>query len=449
MNPIEGLKGEVLWRGQAGYEEARVGTVWNARKPDRYPSLIVRAADADDVAIAVRYAVSNDLAVRARSGGHNWNASSIRDDAMLIDLGHLADVTVDTTTRRVSLGPAIRGNVLQQILHDKGLFFPTGHCSTVAMGGFLLQGGLGWQMRRLGLANEGVRAIDVVTATGEQITASATENEDYFWAARGSHAGFFGIITRYHLEAQPRPEIHANTYLFSRQDTESVLRWAVPAAASLDPHVEVSGIAMPGLTNVGPPGTFFMLSFIAFTETAEQGIALLRAIDGDSAVLDTALVREVAQPSSIQAMYDGTDQIYIEGLRFNVDNMYTSASDDDVVSALLDTMSDIPTPMPHVLWSPFPENVPGKDTQISILGNHYIALYGASFDPADDDSTRKWSTEHMRATEHISDGMQLGDENLIQRPHARILAGDAERRLEELRTKYDPDGRFLSYLRGS
>lgn len=447
MSKIEGLKGEVLWRGDAGYEEARVGTVWNGRKPDRYPSLIVRVADADDVATAIRYAAANGLAVRARSGGHNWNASSLRDGAMLLDLDRLTDVTIDTATRKVGVGPAIRGNVLQQILYDKGLFFPTGHCPTVAMGGFLLQGGLGWQMRKFGLANNLVLAVDVVTATGEQITASPEENQDYYWAARGSHAGFFGIITRFHVQAQPRPEIHASTYLFTKEDTERVLRWAVPMSASMDPHIEISGIGMPALAHMGPPGSFFTMMFAAFTDTAEQGIALLREIDGADAVLDSALVREVAQPTSIQAMYEGMANVYVEGFRFNVDNMFTSAPDDDVISALLDIMSDIPTPMSHVLWSPFPADVPGKDTQISILGNHYIALYGSSADPADDESTRRWSTEHMRATENISDGMQLGDENLLNRPYARILAGDAEQRLEELRAQYDPDSRFLGYLK--
>jgi FAD/FMN-containing dehydrogenase len=447
MREIEGVRGSVLWRGEPGYEEVRLSGVWNGRKPDRYPAVIVRAADEDDVASAVRFAARNGLKVRARSGGHSWSASFLRDDAMLIDLGAFEQIEVDASARRVKAGPAVRGRALQDAMGKEQLFFPTGHCSSVGLGGFLLQGGLGWNGPALGLANRSVLAVELVTADGRLITASATENQDYFWAARGSGSGFFGIVTRFHLEAHPLLPMLASQYLFRREEVEDALRWCTGLAATLDRRLEINAIAMPGLGQMMPEA-FLMINLMSYTESAEVGRALLGEIDESDRVLERALVRVVAQPSSVAAMYDSLDNVYVKGFRFIADNMYTSAPQSDVLTALLDTISDIPTPPSHVLWFPWPADAPGAQDAISVLGTNYIALYGASPDPADDERTSAWVTEHMRRTEHLSEGMQLGDENLLNRPGARILAGDAEARLEQLRGRHDPDQRFLSYLRG-
>ena len=101
--------GRLVRRGEAGYEEARVGRVFNARRPDRYPVAVLEAADADDVVAGVRLAAANGWKVSVRSGGHSWAAWSLHDDALLIDLGHLRSISYDDATGIVSAGPATKG----------------------------------------------------------------------------------------------------------------------------------------------------------------------------------------------------------------------------------------------------------------------------------------------------------------------------------------------------
>lgn len=135
-----------MWRGEPGFAEAFQDVVWNKMKPDRHPAVIVRARSTDDVARAVRLARDRGLQVKARSGGHSWTASSVRQDSMLIDLGEINDITVDVSSGTAVVGSGAHGDQMQEVLAAHGLFFPTGHCPTVGIGGFLLQGGWGWKL---------------------------------------------------------------------------------------------------------------------------------------------------------------------------------------------------------------------------------------------------------------------------------------------------------------
>ena len=144
MSPVS-LDGRVLRRGDDGYEELR-RRGHNARKPDRFPEVIVRPESEEEVVAAVRLARAEGLKVKARSGGHSWTASSVRD-GMLVDLEALDEITVDPVSRTATVQPGVKGEDLGAALRAHGLFFPGGHCPTVCVGGYLLQGGFGWNGR--------------------------------------------------------------------------------------------------------------------------------------------------------------------------------------------------------------------------------------------------------------------------------------------------------------
>src|SRR6185295_289866 len=128
-------------------------------------------------------------------------------DSLLIDLRGLREMTVDAPALTATVSPALRGGQdLGPALRSHGLAFPGGHCSTVGLGGYLLQGGQGWNSRQWGWACENVLGVDVVTADGELIHADADTNSDLFWAARGAGPAFFGVVTRFHLRVHRMPE---------------------------------------------------------------------------------------------------------------------------------------------------------------------------------------------------------------------------------------------------
>ena len=134
------VDGRLIRRGDQGYEQACVGRIFNARRPDRYPVAVLPARDADDVAAGVRLARERGWPVSVRSGGHSWAAWSLRDDALLIDLGQLDQVDYDPSTGIATAGPATKmGTALAPFLAGHGRSFPGGHCPTVGLGGYLLQ----------------------------------------------------------------------------------------------------------------------------------------------------------------------------------------------------------------------------------------------------------------------------------------------------------------------
>lgn len=133
------IKGTALKRGDATYEKARQQAVWNGRKPNRFPALIVQAADESDVVTAVRYAKAHGLKIGVRAGGHSWAGWSVREDALLLDLSGLREMSLDVATGIVRVSPAIKGGLeLDPYLEQHGLMFCGGHCPTVGLGGFLL-----------------------------------------------------------------------------------------------------------------------------------------------------------------------------------------------------------------------------------------------------------------------------------------------------------------------
>lgn len=180
----EVIEGEIVRRGDAAYDTTWSAMLWNGLKPERFPDLIVRVASDRDVRAAVRLARSEGLRVAIRSHGHSWCGSPLRDGGMLIDLSALNACEIDPAARTATVQPALTGREFVAALAPHGLTFPAGHCGPVALSGYLLSGGLGWNSGLHGPAAAGVQAVEVVTADGDALTCSRSENPDLFWAAR-------------------------------------------------------------------------------------------------------------------------------------------------------------------------------------------------------------------------------------------------------------------------
>ncbi len=236
-----GFTGTLLLRGQDGFDEARTDRIFNRRLAERSPAAVLRAETEHDVVLGVRLALERGWQVAVRSGGHSWAQWSVRDEALVIDLGALRELSYDETTGIVTASPAIKGGAeLAPYLDSVGRFFPGGHCPTVGIGGFLLQGGQGWNARGWGWAAEYVEAIDVVTADGELVRADAEQNADLYWAARGAGPGFFGVVTRFHLRTLPAPRHIAQTVqAFALDDFDEVMTWLHEAHHSVADTVEI------------------------------------------------------------------------------------------------------------------------------------------------------------------------------------------------------------------
>lgn len=430
---------KLLRRGDAAYEPARLDAVWNARKPDRYPDVIVLAHSEQDVIAAVRLAREEGLAVGIRSGGHSWVGNGVRNGGMLLDLSRLTGITVDPSAGTAAVQPAVTGPALLEQLAPHGLFFPTGHAPTVGLGGFVLGGGYGWDSRRLGPACLSVAAIDVVLADGTLVHATDTTHPELLWAARGSGPGFFGVVTRFHLALHKRPRrILRTVHSYPLDMRDEVLTWSYESLDGLPPAVEFS--AKIGFTP-GLDRRTVSVTATAFCDTDENLLAPLE----DAPFRERAIRAVVAQETTMGALYEYADRMTPPGMRWALDGIWTDAPVDKVLAASRPLFDSVPDTTSHVLWmlwGHFPERA---NACWSSQAKLYLSPNAGWTDPAEDLLHERWTHGLLADIQHLSSGLQFSDNNLADRfDHGLSPANSA--RLEEIRAVYDPEGRFRTYM---
>ncbi|WP_214473081.1 FAD-binding oxidoreductase [Mesorhizobium sp. dw_380] len=216
----EGLRGELILRDHAGYDEAR--KVYNGMI-EKHPLLIARCADVADVITAVKYARENNLLIAVRGGGHNGAGLGSCDNGLVIDLSMMKGVHVDPKTRTVRVAPGCTSGDVDHATHPFALAVPFGIVSTTGVAGLTLGGGTGYLTRRYGLTIDNLIEADLVLADGSVVRASKSENPDLFWALRGG-GGNFGVVTSFLFQAHPVNMIFGGPVFWEAKDALAVMR---------------------------------------------------------------------------------------------------------------------------------------------------------------------------------------------------------------------------------
>ncbi|MDP1849591.1 MAG: FAD-binding protein [Solirubrobacteraceae bacterium] len=213
--------GRLLEDGAPGYDEAR--TVWNAMV-QRRPRAIVRCANADDVAEAIRLGRERDLEIGVRCGGHSVLGLCVPDDGLMIDLRPMGGVRVDPLRRRAWVqGGALLG-ALDRAAMKHGMTTTAGNVSHTGVGGLTLGGGMGWLARRLGLSCDNVQAYELITADGQRRHVDEAGHPDLFWALRGG-GGNFGVVSEFEFRLHPvARQAHVVELFFALDDAPAALR---------------------------------------------------------------------------------------------------------------------------------------------------------------------------------------------------------------------------------
>jgi hypothetical protein len=216
------LEGELVRPGGPTYDEHR--RVWNG-SIDRFPALIARCAGAADVRAAVGFARSTGLPTAVRSGGHSYPGLSVCDGGIVIDLGPMKGIRVDPEARTARVRAGVRWGELDRETQAFGLSTTGGIVSHTGVAGLTLGGGLGWLQRKHGLTIDQLLSVDLVTAEGELVTASQTENPDLFWGLRGG-GGNFGIVTEFEFRLHPvGPIVLAGPIIWPIKQAPGLLRF--------------------------------------------------------------------------------------------------------------------------------------------------------------------------------------------------------------------------------
>ena len=437
----------LMWlRGDARFEEARVDRIFNRRLTSREPAAVVRPTTEGEVVAAVLLARERGWQVAVRSGGHSWAQWSVRTDALVIDLGAMRELSYDDATGIATASPAVRGGgELSPYLESYGRFFPGGHCPTVGLGGFLLQGGQGWNARGLGWAAEHVVAIDVVTAAGELVRASAEENADLFWAARGAGPGFFGVVTRFHLRTMPAPgHLALTVHAYSLDDFDEVMTWLHDTHLSIADTVEIVALTKTDRTIAATP--VLLVTGLALVSTAEEAQTALAPFR-TSPALDRALLVLDAVPTTAQEQRARQLHDNPEGHRWAVDNAWLSGPAAEVVPAMRRAYTTLPDDKAFTIWFSMAPLRPLPDMAFSLQSEIYLAAYVPWEDSADDEARVGWLESVMADLEPVTVGQYLGDSDLARR-QVKFLSDASFQRLQEIRAERDPDGLFVGYLAG-
>jgi hypothetical protein len=215
------VRGELLRPSDAGFDTAR--KVWNGMV-DKTPALILRCAGVSDVMTAVDFARSNDLLVAVRGGGHNVGGSAVCDRGLVIDLSRMKGVRVDPARRTARAEGGVTWGEFDRETQAFGLASTGGTVSTTGIAGLTLGGGVGWLVRKHGLACDNLLSVDIVTADGQLRTASASENEDLFWGLRGG-GGNFGVVTSLEYRLHPVGPVLGGMVLYPQANARDVLRF--------------------------------------------------------------------------------------------------------------------------------------------------------------------------------------------------------------------------------
>jgi FAD/FMN-containing dehydrogenase len=439
------VRGPVLTPGDPAYDVAR--SIWNGLI-DRRPALIVQCSGAADVVDAVNFAREQGLTLSIKAGGHNVAGNAVNDDGIVLDLSQMRGVHVDPALQTVRVQGGATWGDLDRETQLFGLAVPGGVVSTTGVAGLTLHGGLGHLRRKHGLSIDSLVSVDIVTADGELRRASATENEDLFWAVRGAGSNF-GVVTSFEFRAHPvGPMVFVGAIFYPFEEASSILPawrdfmatapeelsslaicWSVPPVEPFPPEIHGTPVVVVAAAHCGP---------------AEEGERVVQPL------------RELAQPVVDASgpwpwlgLQSGFDAIFPQGeLRYWKSRSVTELSD-EVIGDIIELAGRRPAPLSDiVIWhhGGAMSRVAEDETAYGGRDTPFLVTAEASWtDPAQNEEAIAWAREVFDAMERYSTGAVylnfpgLGEE---EDSLARAGYGANYDRLTALKAKYDPENLF-------
>lgn len=211
--------GELVGSTHPFYDRHRA--VWNG-SIDRRPALIARCAGVPDVIGAIRAARETGVELAVRSGGHSFPGLSVVDDGIVLDLSLMKDIRVDPEARTARVQAGVLLGEMDQATQAFGMAVPTGAVTHTGVAGLTLGGGIGWLMRKHGLAIDQLRSVELVTADGDVVQASHERHPELFWGIRGG-GGNFGVVTEFEFDLKEvGPTVVSGLVLWPLKDAQGV-----------------------------------------------------------------------------------------------------------------------------------------------------------------------------------------------------------------------------------
>ncbi|MDN3935433.1 FAD-binding oxidoreductase [Arthrobacter sp. YD4] len=423
------------------YDETR--KLFNAMI-DRRPAVIARCAGAADVAEALAHARANRLDVAVRAGGHSVAGMSTNDGGLVVDVRPMKSITVDPDNRTVTVGAGVTWGEFDRATQEHGLASTGGRASTTGVAGFTLGGGSGWLERSYGFACDNLQSVDLVTADGDRVTASAVENPELFWALHGG-GGNFGVATGFTFGLHDLgPTVHAGIMLFRGEDAPDLARAYRDISLKAPDAV---GTALVFLT--APPEPFVPEDMVG---KPAVGLAYLYAGDPAAGAEEAAPFRALGPAvdlvgdmdyTAFQCMIDDPPDLY---------HYWSAEYHDELPDAALDVIVDAASRLPgphsqHLVarWGGAVAGPAAAQTPLQNRGAQWVTHpYGMEASAAAAEEAKAWVKQFRRdIAPYANGGVWLnfvGDEG---RDRVRAAFGEENYgRLARVKREFDPENVF-------
>jgi FAD/FMN-containing dehydrogenase len=439
----EGFRGELLSPQDPGYEDAR--RVWNG-SIDRFPALIARCAGVADIIASVKFAKDNGLLLAVRGGGHSYPGLSVCDGGLVIDLSLMKGIRVDPEARTVRSQAGVLLGELDLETQAFGMAVPSGIVTHTGLSGLTLGGGINWLQRKYGLAIDQLLSVDLVTAEGELVKASETENADLFWGVRGG-GGNFGIVTEFEFRLNPvGPIVLAGPIFWPLEEAPNVLRfyreWISEAPDEL--MTIVTSRKAPPLPFVSQElhGKLVVGVACCYAGPLEEGEKVVKPLkEFGSPVLDVCVPKPYL---AHQAMFDPS---FPHGRWYYIRSCDVAQLRDEVIDITVDHALRINSPFTALtLWQRGGAVARVGEDETALGGRsagHTYNITGATEGSEGFDEEREWVRNFWSALEpyhtsvYVNFLMEEGEERIRQAYGAKKYD-----RLKALKHRYDPDNLF-------
>jgi FAD/FMN-containing dehydrogenase len=430
------LSGIVLVPGDGGYEQAR--RVHNGLI-DRKPALIARCLGTADVVDALAFARENGLEITVRGGGHNVAGRAVADGAAMIDLSLMKGVYVDQDARTVRAQGGVLWGELNRETAVHGLAVTGGVISSTGIAGLTLGGGLGWLMTKHGLAIDNLLSVDLVTASGDAITASTGEHPDLFWALRGG-GGNFGVATSFEYRLHPLRTVVGGIVAHPFPAARDLLRFVREFARDLPDELMIAA----GLVHA-PDGSGVKLAAVVVCHCGAEA----------QATEDLKPLLEFGEPAMVEVgpmPYPVLNTILDGAFPSGALNYWKSSFlrdlDDDLIDVMIASFEAAPSPMTGMICEHFhgavsrvgetetawPHRTPGFN----------LVITGEWLDPAATDENVAWVRALYSELEPYASGRRYVNyfdadeaEDAMQSAY-----GPNYERLTKIKAIYDPENVF-------
>jgi FAD/FMN-containing dehydrogenase len=435
--------GQLVRSGDPSYDVRR--RVWNG-SIDRHPALIARCTSVPDVIEALAFARRTGLIVAVRSGGHSFPGLSVCDGGIVIDLGSMKQIHVDPVAGTVRAEAGVLLGELDRATQAFGLAVPSGSVTHTGLAGLTLGGGIGWLMRKHGLTIDQLLSVEVVTADGDVLHASATSNPDLFWGVRGG-GGNFGIVTGFKYRVHPvGPIVLSGLLLWPLDEGRAVGRfyrhWADSAPDDLTTMLVLRRAPAIDLVPKALHGQPIVAVGACWAGSVDQGEKVLEPIRRfGSRIVDLIAPRPFVE---LQALFDPS---FPPGIWVHSKAADLNVLSDDVLDVMLDHVAGVASPRSGItVWQlgGAVARVDELDTSFGSRSSRYLAdIYGVTESADGFERERDWARDCWTALAPHHAGVYVNW--LMEEGERRVREAYGElryERLQAIKRRYDPENVF-------